>query len=143
VTRTQTIGRYYATTAGYINDPISEWYISPADSSMDCGTLQKMYQLCASYITYWNGVLRSANSTEAGNISKILLALNAKLNDYAQLVTVSCKTTYSTGSDVPVSTIPPVEYEQPAVTAPAAPKNNLLLYAGIAALVIFRKQLFH
>lgn len=86
------IGKNFDTTLKYINDPtVSEYYVSPVNSQMDCPTMSANLDKINAQITdFTNTLIGSSNSAEQANLSQILDIKQAIANDYNTAIANKC-----------------------------------------------------
>ena len=136
------IGKNWANTAGEVNNPGSEWYIEPANSSMSLEVLKANQKKLLDQTLMWLNTMNGANRKSVINIGKILDIQNAKMADYEAIIlqkeTAQQQTQGGGELVIDPNTGQPVKLEPlPGETK----KTNWLLIGGIAltALLIFRR----
>lgn len=83
-----TIGANFKTTAKYINDPVSEYYVPDAVPTMTISQLEENKQKLADQIETWNASYQGANKKSRLNLDKILAVQTAKLDAYNNLIAI-------------------------------------------------------
>lgn len=136
----QTIGKYYNTTLQYINDGTkSEFFVTPVSNTMDCTALEANRTTLEKQLIMWNDkVLASGNRTEIANLSRIIEIQTAKLEAYEAAINSKCgiNNTGGGGNGLPIENDQDGIHQNP-LPAEGDNKPNVLLYAGLALLVIF------
>lgn len=85
-----TIGKNYETTAKYIDNPISEWYVPWPALTMTCQQMQDNFKKLADQIGHWGDVMTGANNKEMKNLTKVVEVQSKKLDAYEQQIPAAC-----------------------------------------------------
>jgi hypothetical protein len=135
-----TIGANYKTTAKYINDPVSEYYVPDASAQMNCDQLMANQDKLEAQLEEWRGIYDSQTHKAKLNLDKIIRAQEGKLNAYKSL-TAACQTQAEPKG---MAVEPGIKNEMAPEAAAEAPAQKMsylpLLIGGAALLFILTKR---
>lgn len=141
----QTIGNYRSAALRDINNPISEFYIEPANGVMSCQNLSANYDKLQQQIDFWFSEINAGkNKKEEANINSIIAIQQAKQDQYAALMQDKCTITINTGGGN--NEEPKTSGGGTGLTVPETPtttggsNTTLLLLAGLAFYLFILKK---
>jgi len=132
----KTIGKYYEVSLQSAINNTYEFYVAPASSTMDCGTLTTNQQQLQSMVLEWQAkAMQSSISTEINNANSIVQILQGRLDEYDRLIALNCNQMATTNN----GTVQPVP-EQSSTNGGSIVLPLLLVAGGIFFLSRMKKR---